>query len=66
MEIWKKYNEEYEVSTFGNVRRIDGNEPKIGLTKGGYLYVYRYDQTIHRMVVETGSTARRPEKVWHS
>lgn len=53
MEIWKKYNEEYEVSTFGNVRRIDGNEPKIGLTKGGYLYVYRYDQTIHRMVVET-------------
>ena len=53
MEIWKRYDDKYEVSTYGNVRCIDGSNPKIGISPNGYLYVYYITNTIHRMVVET-------------
>lgn len=54
MEIWKKINDEYEISSKGNVRRIKGGEYKyLKLEKllKGYLRVCIYDNGIRKRIL---------------
>ena len=59
MEEWKKIDDfEYEVSNYGNVRRIGKKMLKPGLKRGYYYVKLRKNgkaknKTIHRLVAET-------------
>lgn len=56
-EVWKEcpFNESYEVSNQGNVRRKNGKELKLSRTPRGYLYVNlsKKSYSVHKLVAYT-------------
>lgn len=54
MEIWKKVDEELEVSNYGNVRLLNGKVLKQSKNGRGYLRLNRHNKTIlvHRLVAQ--------------